>query len=33
VGKKPTTEDTRHSELVERLDRITRELAQLRASS
>lgn len=33
VGKKPTTEDTRHSELLERLDRITRDLAQLRAGS
>ena len=30
VGKKPTAEDTRHSELLERLDQITRELAQLR---
>ncbi|HLY59846.1 MAG TPA: YetF domain-containing protein [Terriglobia bacterium] len=31
VGKKPTTEDTRHNELLERLDRITHDLAQLRA--
>ncbi len=30
VGRKPTPEDTRHSELLERLDRITRDLAQLR---
>jgi uncharacterized membrane protein YcaP (DUF421 family) len=30
VGRKPTAEDTRHSELLERLDRITYELAQLR---
>lgn len=30
VGRKPTAEDTRHSELLERLDQITRALAQLR---
>jgi uncharacterized membrane protein YcaP (DUF421 family) len=30
VGKKPTAEDTRHGELLARLDQITRELAQLR---
>lgn len=33
VGKKPTTEDTRHTELLERLDRIARDLAQLRAGA
>jgi len=30
LGRKPSAEDTRHSELLERLDRITRDLAQLR---
>jgi uncharacterized membrane protein YcaP (DUF421 family) len=30
IGKKPTAEDTRHTELLQRLDQITRELAQLR---
>jgi uncharacterized membrane protein YcaP (DUF421 family) len=30
VARKPTTDDTRHSELLERLDKITRDLAQLR---
>jgi uncharacterized membrane protein YcaP (DUF421 family) len=29
VGRKPTAEDTRHGELLARLDQITRELAQL----
>jgi uncharacterized membrane protein YcaP (DUF421 family) len=33
VAKKPTTDDTRHNELLERLDRITRDLAQLRAGA
>ncbi|HEV2349932.1 MAG TPA: YetF domain-containing protein [Terriglobia bacterium] len=33
LGKKPSPEDTRHSELLERLDRITRDLAQLRAGA
>lgn len=33
VGKKPTAEDARHTELLERLDRITRDLVQLRAGS
>ncbi len=30
LRRKPSAEDTRHSELLERLDRITRDLAQLR---
>ena len=30
IGRKPTAEDTRHTELLQRLDQITRELAQLR---
>lgn len=33
VAKKPTTDDTRHTELLERLDGITRDLAQLRAGA
>jgi uncharacterized membrane protein YcaP (DUF421 family) len=30
IAKHPTTEDTRHQEIVERLERLTRELAELR---
>lgn len=33
VAKKPTTEDSRHNELLQRLDGITRDLAQLRAQA
>jgi uncharacterized membrane protein YcaP (DUF421 family) len=31
IGKKPAPEETRHTELLERMDRVMRELAQLRA--
>jgi len=31
IGKKPAPEETRHNELLERMDRMIRELAQLRA--
>jgi len=30
IAKKPTTEDTRHKELLERFEKLSRELAQLR---
>jgi len=33
IGRKPGPEDTRHSELLDRLDRITRDLAQLRPNA
>lgn len=33
VAKKPTAEDTRHTELLERLDTITRDLARLSAGA
>jgi uncharacterized membrane protein YcaP (DUF421 family) len=32
IGRKPSAEDIRHGELLERLDRMTQELAQLRTS-
>lgn len=32
IGKKPSPEEHRHREVLERLDRLTRELAQLRAA-